>query len=156
MSYLVAVEQQILDAMRAGAFAELDGEGRPLDLSGDALADDAWLGHHLLENERLLPAWLQLGKEIEDRLTTLRELEARHKALVGELRISASPAIRSRIAGLRDRIEATARDIRQRQDQFNIDAPGRLSERPGLWVERLLERLDARVRAVDGGSGSSR
>ncbi len=156
MSYLAAVEQRIVDAIRSGAFAGLDGEGRPLDLTRDALSGKAWLGHHLLENERLLPAWLQLGKEIEDGLAEIHRLADDHESLVSQFAASGSPAIRSRVAGLRRRIELLAREIRGRQDQFNIDAPGPLSERPGLWVEHLLERLDSRLPPDGGGSDASR
>lgn len=145
MSYLANVEQRIAEAIGAGAFEGLEGEGQPIDLSRGELAGEAWLGHHMLENGQLLPPWLQLARDIELRLSKLELLDVRHAALVREFQETQSEALVARIEGVRSEFASLARSIRNQQDQFNIDAPGRLSERPGLWVEHLLERLDARL-----------
>lgn len=157
MSYLRVVESRIVEAMAAGAFDDLEGAGKPLDLRRGELAGDLWLGHHLLENGGALPAWLQLGADIERGLDRLRELDARHAALVGEAALSgASGDLLSSVDRVRREFEALARAVREMQDQFNLDAPGRLSERPGIWVEYHLQRLDERLRAAGHDDGASR
>ena len=157
MSYLRVVESRIVEAMAAGAFDHLKGAGKPLDLQRGELAGDLWLGHHLLENGGVLPAWLQLAIDIESGLEQLRRLDERHADLVGEAaRSGAWAELLPRVDKVRGEFEARARGVRAMQDQFNLDAPGRLSERPGIWVEHHLRRLDERVRKAGGDEGASR
>lgn len=58
------------------------------------------------------------------------------------------------IAERRREFAATARSLRAKQDRYNMESPGFLNERPGIWVEERLRLLDARVREARGGGGS--
>ena len=63
-----AVEQQIRDAQKRGAFDDLPGAGKPLELGNST--DPDWWVKGLMERERidssaLLPSALQLRKEAE-------------------------------------------------------------------------------------------
>src|SRR6266508_1009114 len=70
------VERQIREAVERGEFDNLPGSGRPLPVSGDG--EDWWLRGYLAREEvptdALLPASLQLRKEIELLPVTVRDL----------------------------------------------------------------------------------
>ena len=157
MDHLRMVESRIQEAMAAGVFEGLHGRGQPLDLRAGELAGDLWLGHHILENEGLLPPWLQLARDIELDLERLKGIAADHRAAVNQaIETSAASFLTARMTCLRQIFERLASEIRSRQDQLNIDAPGWLSERPGLWVEHLLERLDTAAEVAWRARNSSR
>lgn len=145
MSFEELIESRIREAVEAGVFVGLKGEGQPLKTIGtEAFAGDNWLGFHILENGGMLPAWLLLGKEIETDLLRLSRLRSRYRDLLAVARGSADPTSFSLDLDIRrDAFRELAVIIRRKQDQFNFDAPGRLSERPGLWLEYELAHLDA-------------
>ena len=142
------IENRIQEAMAAGAFRNLRGEGRPLPFRPeDALAGDRWLGFKVLRNSDALPEWLELAREIERDTEALRSIDAEHEALAQHA--AASGRWRETaplIAACRRAYAEAARALRRKQDRFNIEAPGHLSQRPGIWVEEQLRRLDHRVR----------
>ncbi len=145
MAYESLVDQRIREAMESGAFSGLRGEGAPLRVRpGEALAGDNWLGFHILENAGTLPAWLLLAREIEDDLGSLERMKARYRELVDLARTSPDPErFEGLLADRRSAFADFARAVRRKQDRFNIEAPGILSERPGIWVEHEVARLDA-------------
>lgn len=147
MSYLRLVEDRIREAAESGAFAHLPGAGKPLAFDErDALAGDDALGYRMLRNANMLPAWLALAREIEQRWRELDRLDARHETLVAHIARSGDwERGDSLIAAARGAYEAAARALRREQDRFNMDAPGIALERPGIWVEFHLERLDRRA-----------
>jgi hypothetical protein len=147
MSFERLAETRIKDAMEAGAFENLAGTGRPLPaLDQDGLAGNNWMAFRVLRNGGLLPSWLDLAKEIERDLERLAAIDRRHELLSEAVSNRGwNPPLRSAVRVVRDEYEKLARQIRRKQDQFNIDAPALATERPGIWVERHLERLDARL-----------
>ena len=157
MSIESAIEAQIRDAMAAGMFDNLPGAGKPLFFgAGDGLAGDNWLGFRVLQNGGLLPEWLNLAKDIERDRERLDRLDAEHAALCqAAARNGGGDAYRGSISRLRARYEELARSLRRRQDRFNHDAPGIRSQRPAIWVEHHLERLDRRARDVGASNGFS-
>ncbi|GAB4322830.1 MAG: hypothetical protein Kow0010_03790 [Dehalococcoidia bacterium] len=150
MEYLQSVEAKIVEAMEAGLFDNLEGAGQPLrSLGADRFAGGDRLGFRVLSNNGFLPAWLQLGKEIEALQARLDDVRKGHATLVARAREGGEWAFYARhIRAKRDQFEAHARRLRARQDQFNLDAPGPATQRPGIWVEYHLEKLDAAVAAA--------
>ena len=151
------VERRILGAMEAGAFEGLAGEGRPLPpRDAERLAGEMRLAHHVLANANALPEWLELARDIERESARLDAIErelaalARRAARDGDWRTLAP-----RIAERRRAFAAAARALRAKQDRYNLEAPGILAERPGVWVEERLRRLDARVRAAASPRGQT-
>jgi hypothetical protein len=144
MSIERAIESQIQDAMAAGLFDNLPGAGKPLLFGdGQGLAGDNWLGFRVLQNGGMLPEWLNLAKDIERDRERLDRLDAEHAALC---HAAARHGDWKGVLRLRARYEELARSLRTRQDRFNHDAPGIRSQRPAIWVEHHLERLDRRAR----------
>lgn len=86
MSYFWRIaEERILEAQRAGAFDNLPGKGKPLEL-----ADESWVpeelrvAYHVLKNAHVLPPEAELLKEIhtlEDLLKYVED-EGERKAML--------------------------------------------------------------------------
>ena len=151
MSLEKTIEGAIQEAMSAGAFNNLPGEGKPLQLSRDAqsAAGDNWLGFKMLQNGGYLPEWLNLGREIELDLEALALIDQNHREYCEAVSDSNDwPRISPAVDRLRAAYEKRAREIRKKQDRYNHDAPGLRTQRPGLWVEYHLERLTTREQAA--------
>lgn len=148
MGYEQLVEAQIEDAIARGVFANLPGEGQPLrlDESARVLAGENWLGYKILGDANLLPEWLSIAREIEDLQQRLDALDARHAEFIAAVAVEGDwEQAASTIDRMVAQYSAQARQLRRRQDEFNVKAPGRRTERPAIWVERQLERLEQRA-----------
>lgn len=146
MSHQDLVENRIQDAIAAGHFSGLPGEGAPLRFDP---AGENWLGYKILRDSGSLPAWLLLAREIERAEHDLRRLEARYTEWVHLARHSGRWG--SHAAGLQNlarRIREAALALRRMQDRYNIEAPSLALERPGLWVEHRLAALSDCLRAA--------
>ncbi len=79
------VEQKIRAASERGEFADLPGQGRPLDLTADPLVpEDLRVAYRILKNAGFLPPQLEARKEIYDLQQLMRGMDAgpeRSKAL---------------------------------------------------------------------------
>lgn len=77
-------EQRIQEAMEEGAFDDLPGQGRPLDLEEDSMVpEELRTAYRLLKNSGHLPPELAPNaeiREIEDLLARVEDEEARGKA----------------------------------------------------------------------------
>ena len=147
MSYLEAVEALLQDAVAAGQFSGLPGEGRPFSFKPhEGLAGDDWLAFKVLQNGGLLPEFLNIGREVETLENELTELDRRHAALAATAMDSDAWDVSwPVILQIRARFEETARRLRITQEKFNWEAPGHRSQRAPIWVEYRLERLDLRL-----------
>ncbi|MDJ0782681.1 MAG: DUF1992 domain-containing protein [Desulfosarcinaceae bacterium] len=79
------VEDRIRKAQREGAFNDLDGSGRPLDLAEDShIPPDLRLAHKILKNADCLPPEIELKKEIqrtEELLGGMTDTAEKHRIL---------------------------------------------------------------------------
>ena len=151
MSIEKSIEGAIQDAMAAGAFKNLKGEGKPLAFSSQeqALAGENWLGFKMLQNGGYVPEWLSQGKDIETDLQSLALLDRNHQEYCDGARSAADWArVGPAVDRLRAKYEERARELRKKQDRFNLDAPGIRSQRPAIWVDYHLDRLRTRERAA--------
>jgi hypothetical protein len=75
------VEEKILEAQRNGAFDNLPGKGKPLELEDQSwVPEDLRVAYHVLKNAHVLPPEAELLKEIrtlEDLLQYIEEGEER-------------------------------------------------------------------------------
>ncbi|MDZ7729128.1 MAG: DUF1992 domain-containing protein [Dehalococcoidia bacterium] len=147
MSLEEIIESRIRDAMSAGRFSNLPGEGRRQRFDpAENLSGNNWLGYKVLRDGGMLPAWLLLAREIEREQEELARLDEEHEALVRAARETGDwPRFYPGIARLRRIYEESARALRLKQDQFNVEAPSIRLERPGIWIEYHLDRLDSRI-----------
>ena len=148
VSFEKVIESAIQDAIAQGAFDNLPGAGKPLPFTDqEALAGENWLGYKVLQNGGMVPEWLGLGHDIERDLQKLTQLEAQHRSLI-DLSVATGDWQRNRLALAHAflRFEDFAREIRRKQDNYNLTAPGIRTERPGIWVEHHLDRLRQALR----------
>ena len=77
MSYFWRIaEERILEAQRAGAFDDLPGKGKPLELEDLSwVPEDLRIGYHVLKNAHVLPPEAELLKDIHTLQDLLRYIE---------------------------------------------------------------------------------
>jgi hypothetical protein len=69
-------EERILDAQRAGAFDDLPGKGKPLNLEDMSwVPEDLRIGYHILKNAHVLPPEAELMKDIHTLEDLLKHVE---------------------------------------------------------------------------------
>jgi Domain of unknown function (DUF1992) len=69
-------EERILDAQRAGAFDDLPGKGKPLNLEDLSwVPEDLRIGYHILKNAHVLPPEAELLKDIHTLEDLLKHVE---------------------------------------------------------------------------------
>jgi len=143
--------QSLDEAVASGAFDNLEGTGLPFRYDpASQPVGERWAGFRILQNGGLLPEWLELGREIERDMAALAELDRRHGDTVMLAKGAATPAKILRSAALvREHYRMAAEQLRRKQDRFNVMAPSVHCERPGIWVEHEIARLDASARAVE-------
>ena len=62
----LVAERKIREAMEEGAFDNLEGTGRPLDLEENPYLDPSLrMAHRLLRNNGFAPAWIEEGKDLD-------------------------------------------------------------------------------------------
>ena len=152
MKFEQLVENRILEAIEEGLFEGLAGEGAPLPRrDADRLAGDLWLAHHILGNAGTLPQWLELARTIERDRERLATIEGDHGALVERARKTGEwRRLAPLIAERRREFRRAARALRAKQDRYNMESPSVANERPAIWIEERLRRLDTRVRDARG------
>ncbi len=89
MSYFWRIaEERIREAQRNGAFDDLPGKGKPLELEDlSAVPEELRIGYHILKNAHVLPPEAELLKEIrtiEDLLKYVED-EGERRALAKSL-----------------------------------------------------------------------
>ena len=69
-------EQRILEAQRAGAFDNLPGKGKPLELEDWSwVPEDLRISYHVLKNARVLPPEVELLKDVHILEDLLKHVE---------------------------------------------------------------------------------
>ncbi len=69
-------EERIREAQRAGAFDDLPGKGKPLDLEDLSwVPEDLRIGYHILKNAHVLPPEAELRKDIHTLEDLLKHVE---------------------------------------------------------------------------------
>jgi Domain of unknown function (DUF1992) len=69
-------EERILEAQRSGAFENLPGKGKPLELEDLSwVPEDLRIGYHILKNAHVLPPEVELLKQIHTLEDLLRYVE---------------------------------------------------------------------------------
>lgn len=89
LSYFARVaEERIREAQRDGAFDNLPGKGKPLELEDQSLIpEDLRMSYHILKNAHVLPPGAELRKEIQTLQDLLKyvEDESERKAVAKEI-----------------------------------------------------------------------
>jgi len=122
MRWLDAIaESRIGEAIERGELADLPGQGRPLDLSDDALVpEELRMGYRVLKNAGVLPPELEARKQIHNLEQLLLRMESTDER---------SRALR-RLHLLRARLDALQPTVNLRlQEQYYEQLVVRLTQR---------------------------
>ena len=148
------VDQQIREAQERGAFDNLPGRGKPVDLTPNPYDQGQELSFKILKDAGFAPEWIELDKTIRSKVQRARAAilrqwqwrEARLSELSGRSD-SWSGAERSRVeAGWQDAIAAFGLEldeINQEIADLNLKVPSSRFQRSRLDAARELARLDA-------------
>ena len=143
MTFRSWIDQQVHDAEARGAFRDLPGAGKPLDLSGDGDFTDRWLRDYVRREgasfEDALPAPLRLRKESERLAQAASAGEAPSEA-----------ALRAAVADLNRRITDWRR--------IPVGPPVyvRLADEEALAAAWRQARAQARQQAAGAAAGPAR
>ncbi|HLZ69193.1 MAG TPA: DUF1992 domain-containing protein [Dehalococcoidia bacterium] len=147
------IEQRIREAAEAGAFDNLPTRGKPVPLDlKDAYDRDAWFVNRTLKSLGAVPAWMELGKEIDAAEARFRWLREDFFRWLGETRAALRPLSPAEQAARRPGVELRyedrcmryrklAEELRGQIERFNHEVPVRTLEKPGVWVAHEISRL---------------
>ena len=133
------VEQRIQEAMDNGAFDNLPGAGKPLQLNENPYQQpgQAWTFDWLKRNN-FAPEWVERNKAIE------RELEtARTRMETAWQHYKNNPTYPSSWQAAVTRFEDTLRKINKKIDDYNLVAPTVSAQRKHIHLESELRRINA-------------
>jgi DnaJ family protein C protein 28 len=141
------VEEQIREAEARGAFANLPGAGKPLNLDENIYAGDRALAYHLLKSNGFAPAEVELAKEIRQERARLDAMLARLRARRKALRTRRVPPFASEKRAFNLAVEKAAcdyeaalRDLNRKILTLNLSAPIPMHQSP-LDVEQLVRKF---------------
>lgn len=157
-SYTNFVENKIREAEEQGLFRNLPGQGKPLRFDDDEVGDPKyWLAHHMLKNAGLLPAWVELAKEIdrlEDRVQAIEQEYREWLATEARLLAGLSAAgLRGRLPGIRamytrfmQRYQRQLEVTQEHKQRFNYEVPARSLEKSWPPLASRLRDFQRRAR----------
>jgi hypothetical protein len=156
------VENRIREAIESGQFKNLPGAGRPLQLDEpDSLHRDMWLANHLLRNNKALPPWIELAKEIDAAGDRAEALWDEYAGWLTRTRASLAAAAPAEVERRRPGVAATyaryferyrqqLRELQAMKQRFNYLVPVRSLEKGWPPLDHALDRVRAQFRAVLG------
>jgi DnaJ family protein C protein 28 len=147
------IDQQIREAQERGAFDDLPGKGRPLDLTPNPFAQDRELAFKILKDAGYAPDWIELDKAIRGKLervradlSTSREWRQARLAELGQRTDSWAQAERQRV------LEAWQQSVTTFQEEIaainadittlNLKVPAPRFQRSKIDPARELVHLD--------------
>jgi len=131
------VENRIQEAMKSGAFDDLPGKGKPLDLNSNPYLEPGQeLAFGLLKNQGFAPEWIERDKEIRRELAAARD----------ELRAAwhhrqANPVHESVWQAAVARFEVQLNKLNRQIGDFNLIVPIVSKQRARLRLAHELRRL---------------
>ncbi len=127
-----SIEERLRRMSEDGELAQLPGEGRPLPLEG--LEGPRWAAFHLMKNNRLLPQWAEMRKEIDAESARLGAAVRRHtkwadrraaelRELPAERILEGARLTREVDDRFRTRLEGELRELNARIHLYNAEVP---------------------------------
>ena len=128
------VEERLARMAEAGELSGLPGEGLPFPDRGPDRAGERWAAYRLMANNKVLPTWAQLRREIEaetERLARagrahrewLRRREEHLGSLPAERILESAKATRERDARVRGELAAAVQALNAKVEKFNSLVP---------------------------------
>jgi DnaJ family protein C protein 28 len=147
------IDQQIREAQERGAFDDLPGKGKPLDLALNPYAQDREMAFKILKDAGYAPEWIELDKAVRGRLERARATLIRRRewrdARLGELATCSdrwSEAERERcLASWQEAIaafEGEVAAINKEIAELNLKVPGSRFQRSKVDATREVARIE--------------
>lgn len=152
------VEDRIQAAMEAGAFDELPGKGRPLELDVNPyVRPELRLAYKVLADANFAPDWIELDKAVRAAREELDSLQRRHIAWLRRQREAWTEApnagrrfkerhSRTRHERTRRELEKRVHELNRKIDELNLIVPQLSLQRPRLSVDNVLADFDVASR----------
>lgn len=143
------IEDLIVEARNEGAFDDLPGAGKRLNLKKSPYAPDKELAHALLKNNDLVPAWIMERNYLLDRIKKLRsEMRRVWERHERDYRMVREQGQRGSLVVGWDRAvhkwSAQIIDLNRKIDDFNLKRPIDKLEIFRLELDKELARVGAR------------
>lgn len=147
------IDQQIREAQEQGAFDDLPGKGKPLDLMPNPYARDWELAFKILKDAGYAPEWIEQDKAIRARVErvqsglarSLEWREARLSELAGRLdswakeeRVRVLAGWQRTVAVFEQEVEAINKEIAD----LNLKVPSPRFQRSSIDAARELSKLE--------------
>lgn len=139
-----AIEAIIQNAMEKGAFDNLRGKGKPLNLRENLLVAKEWrMAFSMLEQEGFALPWMEDRKEIEKTLQqaqkTLKQTWDWRAAKLAQG--EDSPLVESEWQKMLAKFSESVADLNKRIDRYNAQIPADIFYRPRIDVKQEIANL---------------
>jgi DnaJ family protein C protein 28 len=140
------IDEIIRKAMEEGAFDNLAGQGKPLDLSENPHIDPSWqMAYHLLKENGFLPAFIEQRQAIETELAAARTALVRSWIWRQQAQETGEDAYSEWKAAIK-RFEASVADLNVKIRNYNLSVPNEK-------LARLPINSEAEIAQLTGGEG---
>jgi len=137
------IEERIQAAMKAGAFDDLPGKGKPLKLDDNPFEDSAaWTAHHLLRANGYTLPWIDQRHEIEDGVQKARDTLTRSYSWARD-GLARTPPDTWTVSRWRQAVETFRRQaatLNHRIRDYNLKVPNAAFQIAPLNVAQEIER----------------
>ena len=134
MVYPLPIDERLSRLADEGGLSGLPGEGKPLPDRGPDQADERWAVFRLMSNNKVLPEWAQLRRDIEEEVARLERAGRAHRAwaerrradlaaLPAERILEAARATTAREQRVRGEVEAAVIALNAKVGRFNARVP---------------------------------
>jgi DnaJ family protein C protein 28 len=148
------IDQQIREAQQRGAFDDLPGKGRPLDLTPNPYAQDREIAFKILKDAGYAPEWIELDKAIRGKLerarATLASSREWRQVRLGELADRADSWTRAEqqrvLAGWQEAVAAFVKEvavINKEITELNLKVPAPRFQRVKIDAAQEIARLES-------------
>lgn len=138
------VDDQIRKAIEEGAFDDLPGKGKPLDLDENPFEDPSWrLANRILRSGGFSLPWIETRKEIEEEYKiALDELICTWHWRTRKIEQGLfDPSLESEWTRAQDNFKSKVKDLNRRIINYNLGAPlDQFHLRP-IDSERAIKRI---------------
>ncbi|MBM3457426.1 MAG: DUF1992 domain-containing protein [Armatimonadetes bacterium] len=154
----IIAERKIRDAQEEGAFDNLPGRGRPVDLDVDPrIPPEQRAAYRILKEARYVPEWIALDNEIRRAQTAWEEQLLAFEREWSAARTGTRAGGRRELDQQRDafllRAARGLRELNRQVDRFNLLVPILSRCRARLPAQERLEELEQRFPRLSGEPG---
>lgn len=148
------VEERIQSAMEKGAFDNLPGKGRPLQLDFNPyVRPELRLAYKVLADANFAPDWIELDKRVRAAREEIDSIQRQHIAWL-ERHVQSSrrqpTSLRTRHERTRRELEKRLNELNRKIDELNLIVPLLSLQRPRISVEDVLVSFDDECRRASG------